>query len=161
MCDDKKTIRVYKLWSVNTDKYFVYYTRSGGYLSMVLQGMISRYKNSGGDLKKYKKYFYILSKDGLKIEEMKKFEDEEIEDMRAYISKIYEDDNCVNHKDVEYDYVFNADIKCKKEKVDKKKYLQDYYENNKEQYKSRYMKNRDEILKKKKESYKNIKKSIE
>lgn len=161
MNDEVKPFRVYKLWSINTDKYYVDYTRSGSYLSMVLQGMISRYKGSGGDLTKYKKYFYILSKDGLKIEEIKRFDGDKKEDMEAYISEMCEDENCINGRDVEYDYVFNLGIKCKKEKVDKKKYLKDYYENNKEKYKNRYIENRDDILKKKKESYKNTKKDIE
>lgn len=159
MNEDNKVYRVYKLWSVNTDKFYIDYTRSESYLSMVLQGMISRYKKSNGDLSKYKKYFYILSQDGLKIEELGKFEN--INEMQEYLKKLYDDEKCINMRDVEYDYVFKMDIKCKKDKIDKKKYLKDYYKNNKEKYKDRYMKNRDEILKEKKEIYKKNKKGID
>jgi hypothetical protein len=161
MNDDGKVYRVYKLWSINTDKFYVGYTKSESYLSMVLQGMISRYKQSCGDLKKYKKYFYILSKDGLKIEELKRFESGKEDEMREYLSEMYNNPNCINMVDVEYDYKFNKDITCKKEKVDKKKYLKEYYVNNKDKYKDRYIKNRDEILTSKKESYKINKKGIE
>jgi hypothetical protein len=106
MNEDNKVYRVYKLWSVNTDKFYIDYTRSESYLSMVLQGMISRYKKSNGDLSKYKKYFYILSQDGLKIEELGKFDN--IDNVREYLKKLYDDENCINVRDVEYDYVFKV-----------------------------------------------------
>lgn len=151
MSEGKETYRVYKLTSQHTDKYYVDYTKSRSYLSVILQGLILKYKKNGDTKDKFKHYFYIISNNDLKISELKQFDN--YNTMKEYLNELYADANCINNKSID-DYTFDTkNIRSVKEKVNQKEYLKGYYEKNKEKFKERYQKNREEILKKKKEEY--------
>lgn len=135
----KETYRVYKVTSSNTDKYYVDYTKSKSYLSVVLQGLIYRYKKYGDIKDKYRRYFYILSKNDVSINELKQFDN--YDEMNIYLDELYKDSNCINKSEHEDDYTYDtSDIRSVKDKVDKKKYMKGYYEKNKEKYRERYQK---------------------
>ena len=150
--DETKDYRVYKLCSKNSDKYFIDYTNHKGYMSMVLQNMLMRYRKYGNIPEKYKEFFYLISKNDIFIEELYVFND--YDKAREYILKYKEDnDNYINGRDM-IDYVYSdEDRVCYKEKVDKKKYIKEYYDKNKDKYKERYKNNRDVILMTRKAKY--------
>jgi len=160
MSEDKK-MRVYKLISKNCDEYYIDYSNNKGYICMLLHNMISRYKNNGYKAERYKDYFYIISKNDVMIEELC-FVDSP-EEAVEYI-KEYKRNNkgYVNGVDKD-DYVFNVDVKCGRDKIklDPKTYLKEYYINNKDRYKERYLSRREEILRSCKEKYVKKKKNID
>lgn len=156
---EEKKYRVFKVKSANSDKYYIDYTKNNGYMCMRLHNMISSYKKLGNNPEKFKAYYYIISLDDVMIEEIGIFDT--YEEVREFITK-YRDDNegCINGVE-RYDYVYKEDIKCKKDKVDTKKYLREYYLSNKEKYKERYIKNKEKILSDMRDKYRKNKKNID
>lgn len=148
----KKLFRVFKICSSNTNYFYVDFTKNVGYASMILHGYISRYKTFGDNPDRYKKYFYIIAKNNLSIDELNSFDNEEERD--KYLEELKKDENCINTHNPNDEYVYNSnEITCNIQKVDKKKYLKKYYETNRNRYKERYNKNRDVILEKRKKNY--------
>lgn len=155
----EKEYRVFKLCSKNTEKYYIDYTKHKGYLSMVLHNMITRYHKFGEDLEKYKEFFYIISYNDLYIEELGVYSTY-VEANDFIVDYKGQNDKYVNVMDIK-DYKYNnEELRCIKEKVDKKKYIKEYYEKNKQRYKERYEKNKEVILKVRKEKYIKKKKDI-
>ena len=157
---ENKKYRVFKLTSKNSDEYYIDYVNGNGYMCMQLHNLITRYKKNGNIPEKYKDFFYIISKSDLMIITLESFES--YEEARDYIIT-YKINNkgFVNGVD-KTDYVYCEDVRCakEKEKVDSKKYLKDYYEKNIDKYKQRYLTQREEILKSRKEKYVKKKKNI-
>jgi hypothetical protein len=156
---EEKEYRVFKLSSKNSEKYYIDYTKHKGYISMVLHNLITRYNKYGDNLERYKEFFYVIACNDIYIEELNAFES--YVEAKDYIVEYKEkNDKYVNEMDIK-DYVYKeGEIRCVKEKVDKKKYIKEYYEKNKERYKERYQKNKETILKIRKENYIKKKKDI-
>ena len=148
--EENKIYKVYKITSSNTNYYYVDYTKNRGYLSMVIHGLLLRYKKNGNNPEKYCNWFYVLSKGDIKIEELNTFDN--YSETEEYLKTFYDDENCINMKKPS-DYVFVKDVSCIKDKVDKQQYLKNYYSSNKDRYKERYQEKREMILKKKKDTY--------
>ncbi len=156
---EEKDYRVFKLCSKNTDKYYIDYTKHKGYISMVLHNLITRYNKYGNDLERYKDFFYVIASNDIYIEELSVFST--YVEAKDYILEYKEkNDSYVNAMDMK-DYEYKEGyIRCVKYKVDKKKYIKEYYEKNKERYKERYQNNKENILKIRKENYIKKKKDI-
>ena len=135
--------KIYKIISQNSNKYYIGHT-SSQYLSSVLQQFIFKYKKFLNNTTSFNPVFNVIDFDNVSIVLL--FDNVELKNIHTIINKYKNENECdVNEETCEniINKLETVSIMKNTKSINKKEYLKEYYEQNKE----KYVKDEDDVKK--------------